>query len=156
MSSKIRKANSIIGLIRRSFSFLDGPLFKKLYTTFVRPHLEYGQAVWSPHLKKHIKALEKVQRRATKLIDGFSRLSYEERLHRLDLPTLAFRRARGDMIELYKNFYVYDKSSLCEAFRPKTERCRGNNLTLQPNFPIDGVRGVQYNSFLLSNISCME
>ena len=47
-SSKVRIANAIVGLIRRSFSFLDGTSFKKLYTTFVRP-LEYAQSVWSPH-----------------------------------------------------------------------------------------------------------
>ena len=45
MAIKIKKANSIVGLIRRSFSYLDCKLFKKLYTTFVRPHLEYAQAV---------------------------------------------------------------------------------------------------------------
>ena len=48
MSGKVRKANAIVGLIRRSFSFLDCKLFKKLYTTFVRPHLEYAQSVWAP------------------------------------------------------------------------------------------------------------
>ena len=62
MSTKIKKANSIVGLIRRSFSYLDCKLFKKLYTTFVRPHLEYAQAVWSRHLIKHINMMEKVQR----------------------------------------------------------------------------------------------
>ena len=40
---KVKKANTIAGLIRRTFSYLDGPLFKKLFTTFIRPHLEYGQ-----------------------------------------------------------------------------------------------------------------
>ena len=39
---KVKKANAITGLIRRTFSYLDGPLFNKLITTFVRPHLEYG------------------------------------------------------------------------------------------------------------------
>ena len=49
ISAKVKKANSIAGLIRRSFSFLDGLLFKQLFTTLVRPHLEYCQSVWSPH-----------------------------------------------------------------------------------------------------------
>ena len=55
-----------MGLIRRSFSYLDCEMFKKRYTTLVRPHLEYAQPVWSPHLRKHIKQLENVQIRATK------------------------------------------------------------------------------------------
>ena len=59
----------------------------------------------SGHLlkKKHITSIENVQRRATKLISGFHDLEYSERLKRLaSLPTLAYRRMRGDMIELYK------------------------------------------------------
>ena len=104
--TKVQKANAIVGLIRRSFSYLDGPLFKKLFTTFVRPHLEYAQAVWSPHLKKHINLLENVQRRATRLIDGYKDLSYPERLESLGLPTLVYRRARGEMIEMYKHYQL--------------------------------------------------
>ena len=46
MSSKIGKANGIMGLIRRTFSYLDQTTFKKIYTSFVRPHLEYAQPVW--------------------------------------------------------------------------------------------------------------
>ena len=98
ISGKVKKANSIMGLIRRSFSYLDCDMFKRLYTTFVRPHLEYAQSVWSPHLIKQINIIENVQIRATKLVDGLSELDYPERLRKLDLPTLVFRRARGDMI----------------------------------------------------------
>ena len=63
-------------------------------------HLEYGQSVWSPRLKKYIDALEKVQMRATKLVDGLADLNYPERLKRLGLPTLVYRRRRGDMIKI--------------------------------------------------------
>ena len=52
ISAKIRVTNAIVGLIRRSFTFLDGIMFKRLYAAFVRPHLEYGQSVW-PHTKTH-------------------------------------------------------------------------------------------------------
>ena len=61
MASKVKKANQIVGLIRRSFTYLDGKSFVKLYTALVRPHLEYAQCVWSPHLKKHQDMLEKVE-----------------------------------------------------------------------------------------------
>ena len=96
ISSKVKKANSIMGLIRRSFSFLDCHLFKKLYITFVR-HLEYAQAVWAPHLMKHTNIIENVQKRATKLVKGISEIPYKERLKKFELPTLVYRRARGDM-----------------------------------------------------------
>ena len=46
--------------------------------------------------------LENVQRRATKSIPGLSSLSYEERLRKIKIPTLAYRRIGGDMIETYK------------------------------------------------------
>jgi hypothetical protein len=55
-----------------------------------------------PYLKKHIDMIENIQRRATKLIPGLSDLSYEDRLRRLRLPSLSYRRSRGDMIEVYK------------------------------------------------------
>ena len=78
MATKIQKANSIMGLIRRTFSFMDGDTFKRLYTSFVRPHLEYANPVWSPHFRKHIKMLENVQIRATKQIDGMQKMEYTE------------------------------------------------------------------------------
>ena len=90
MATKIGKANGIIGLIRRTFSYLDGDTFKKLYTSFVRPLLEYANSVWSPHLRKHIKMLESVQIRVTKLVDGMKSMSYTERLQALNLPTHSY------------------------------------------------------------------
>ena len=88
-----------MGVIRRTFKFLDIKTFRLLYTSLVRPPIEYANQVWNPYLKKHIDILENVQRRATKSIPGLSNLSYEERLHKINIPTLAYRRLRGDMIE---------------------------------------------------------
>jgi hypothetical protein len=46
--------------------------------------------------------IENVQKRATKQIPGMKNLSYEKRLRKFELPTLSYRRLRGDMIEVYK------------------------------------------------------
>ena len=151
IASKVNKANSIVGLIRRSFNYLDGELFKKLYISFVRPHLEYAQSVWQPHLVKYKNILENVQIRATKLVDGFSELPYEERLKKLDLPTLTYRRERGDMIEIYKHMHTYDKDVISQNFRRNTRISRKHNYQLVENKPSDGVRGRQYNSFYFRN-----
>ena len=62
------KANKMLGLIRRSFTFLDGPTVKKLYSSLVRSLLEYGNVIWAPTLKRDQRMFENVQRRATKLI----------------------------------------------------------------------------------------
>ena len=60
ISNKVNLANGIVGLVRRSFSYLDTRSFKKLFCAFVRPHLEYAQSVWAPHLQRQIDAIENV------------------------------------------------------------------------------------------------
>ena len=68
----------------------------------IRPHLEYGNVIWHPYLRKDIEMTERVQHRATRMVPGLSKLSYEDRLRKMDLPTLEYRRSRGDAIEVYK------------------------------------------------------
>ena len=80
----------------------------------MRPHLEYGAPVWSPYVGKLAELVENVQRRATKTIPGFFDLSYPARLQKLKLPTMAYRRIRGDMIQVYKMLNKgYDSSLPC-------------------------------------------
>ena len=100
MQAKISKAHSIMGLIRRSFQYLDYEMFRLLFTALVRPHVEYANAVWSPSLKKDIIAIENVQRRASKYLPGMKDLSYEDRLKIINLPTPIYRRYRGNMTRL--------------------------------------------------------
>ncbi len=88
--------------MRVAFTYIDEEMIKKIITALLRPTLEYAAVVWNPHLKKHIEKLEKVQRAATRWVPSLRDLSYEERLKKLQLPTLTERRERGDMIMLYK------------------------------------------------------
>ena len=64
MTEKVKTANKMLGIIRRSFSNLTPTNLKKLYTAMVRPHLEYCGPVWQPTLKRDIKLIEGVQRRS--------------------------------------------------------------------------------------------
>jgi ribonucleases P/MRP protein subunit RPP40 len=97
----------------------------------VRSHLEYAQTVWSPHKQFNIEQLERVQRRATKIIPGLHKLSYEQRLVRLKLPTLTYRRARGDMIETYKiHKGFYDNDSCPTMPLAVYENTRGHCMKL--------------------------
>ena len=63
-----RKGNQILGLIRRNMTYRDKRLIIPLYISLVRPHLEYYIQSWRPHMRKDIDKLERVQRRATRLI----------------------------------------------------------------------------------------
>ena len=96
----------MVGLIRRSYRYLTADTFLPLYKSLVRIHFDYATSVWSPYLQKHIDLIEGVQRRATKQLPSLKDM---ERLKILELPTLAYRRERADMIEAYKITHgVYD------------------------------------------------
>ena len=99
---KVNKATLIFGALRRAFRYLDKKLFIPLYKKMVRTQLDYASSVWAQYKKKHIDMIENVQKRATKQIPGMKNLPYEERSRKLELPTLSYRRLRGDMIEVYK------------------------------------------------------
>jgi hypothetical protein len=60
----VNKANQLLGLVRRSFTYIDGELMKQLFTSVIRPHLEYSNVVWHPYLRKDIDKLEAVQHAA--------------------------------------------------------------------------------------------
>ena len=107
--------------------YLDKDMFKQLFTSMVRPHLEYAAPVWNPHQKRHIVAIENVQRRGTKLVPGLGHLSYPDRLRALKLPTLAYRRYRGDMIEMFKLTHdLYDRDVVEGFLDLRPSRSRGH------------------------------
>ena len=96
------KANKMVGIIRRTFDYMDEKMLTTLYKTLVRPHLEYANCIWHPPLHKDVQTIEKVQRRATKIVSSLRDLPYEQRLKKLKLPTLAYRRLREDLIPVYR------------------------------------------------------
>ena len=86
------KGNQFLGMIRRNITHKEKSLIVPLYKAIVRPHLEYCIQAWSRYLRKAIDMLEKIQRRATKLIPELRDLRYEERLKECGLTTLETRR----------------------------------------------------------------
>ena len=74
MAHAVMKANQLLGIIRKTFTYMDCNLNRRLYASIVRPHLEYASIVWHPYVKK-----------ATMMVPGLAKMSSEERLRKMDL-----------------------------------------------------------------------
>ena len=125
ISTKVTKANQIVGLIFRTFTFMDKEMFLNLFKSLIKPHLEYATTIWSPIYKKDAIQTENVQRRAIRLVTSLEHVSYPERLKTLGLPTLEYRRDRADMIQVYKilnGIGKVDKDSLFTMSTYQTTR----------------------------------
>ena len=98
----VKKARNLSCLIMRTITHKSKDIMVPLFKAIIRPILEYGNMVWYPYKRKHIDLIESIQRHYTRCIIGMKDLCYEDRIKILKLPSLEYRRFRGDMIEVYK------------------------------------------------------
>ena len=77
---QVNKADNILGMLRRSYTYLDADTLKRRFAVLVRPHFEYSNVAWSPCLIKNKKLIVGVQQQATKLVPEFKDLPYEDKL----------------------------------------------------------------------------
>ena len=144
-SAATKKANQILGLVKKTYTTRDATSISTLYKSMVRPHLEYGNTIWGPFYVGDAKSVEAVQRRATKLIPELRNLPYESRLKALNLPSLVYRRKRGDMIQVYKIMNGMVRVNKDDFFDPsRIEQIRGHNQRIAKN---KATKNVRINSF---------
>ena len=94
------KGMSALRQATRTFKHINIDSFKILYKTYIRPNLEFCISAWCPYMSKDIDVMEKVQRRATRMVPELKHLKYEDRLKKLEIYHLSARRLRGDLIEI--------------------------------------------------------
>ena len=129
IDSITKKASAKCYMILKNFTFRSKDILVPLFKTLIRPILEYANPVWNNNHRKCIDQIENVQRRFTKYIYQVKDLSYEDRLKTLKLPSLEYRRFRGDLIETFKianEFYDRISVETLFDFEP-VSRLRGHN-----------------------------
>ncbi|BHF68997.1 hypothetical protein SprV_0301203800 [Sparganum proliferum] len=128
-----KSAMSVLYLVKRTFSAFDEDCFAKVFRTFVRPQLEFAIQAWRPWTAKDISILERVQRRATKLVAGQGSLPCATRLANLDLFPLSYRQLRGDLIQAFRIIRGQDCSLVPGDFfeLATTTNLRGHQFKLR-------------------------
>ncbi|BHF80154.1 hypothetical protein SprV_0702327800 [Sparganum proliferum] len=147
--TKVTKcAMSVLYLVRRTFSAFDEDCFAKVFRTFLRPKLEFAIQAWRPWTAKDLSILERVQRRATKLVTGQDSLPYATRLANPDLFPLSYRQLRGDLIQTFRIIRGQDCSLVPGDFLElaTTTNLRGHPFKLR----VTGDR-LDTRNFLFSN-----
>ena len=121
-----KTANRVLGFIASNFRYKNKELILPLYKSLVRPHLEHAVQLWSPNLRRDIDKIEKIQRKATKMIPEIRNHSY-----RLDLISLVQRRLLGQLIEVFKYLNEFTTASTRGLFEyDLNDRTRNNGENL--------------------------
>jgi len=160
ITSICNKARQRAALILKCFTSRKPKLLTRVFTTFVRPTLEYASCVWSPCNSHFINMIESVQRNFTKKLSGMKNLSYSDRLSVLAIDSLEKRRLKSDLCMYYKILNAHIDLNVKDYFLFARTTCtRGHNFKLvKPicctNFHLNqfGIRCVNVWNALSSNI----
>jgi hypothetical protein len=157
IASKVKRANQALGIIKRTFTYMDKDIILPLYKTYIRPHLEYASVIWSPTYQKDIIAIEQVQRRATCLVPGLKHLSYEDRLRTLGLPTLMYRRERADILQVFKILHKYEEVNIKISLTLSQNRStRGHTLKLDKVHQLSRFSQNRFSNRVINNWNSLD
>ena len=131
-SKAARTAQAVLGQLSRAFHFRDRHVFVQLYKQYVRPHLEFSCQAWAPWSAADIDILEKVQKRAIRMVSGLRSQEYEERLGELELTTLKERRHQADMAMVHRILTGKDNVDPAEWFSLASGNGRVTRLAADP------------------------
>jgi hypothetical protein len=129
-------AMGVLKQLAKNFHYRDKKIFLKLYTQYVRPHVEFATPAWSPWLNTDIQLIEKVQEKAVGMISGLKGANYAEKCKELDIETLEERREINDMAQVYKLMSGKDKITrvnLLKHIPAGRTRLAADPLNLRPD-----------------------
>lgn len=148
--SVVNRCNKLIGLVKRTFQYMNKDLFLQLYKSLIRSIIDYGIIVWYPITKKNIQLIENIQRRATRIVPELKGLTYDHRIRELNLPTLLYRRQRYDLIQIFKIINRIDDIDSSKFFTFNDNITRGHIFRLEKKHVNKSLRS---NSFPLRCIN---
>ena len=130
----VRKANQIVGMIRRTYEDRSKNNLVPLYKSLVRPHLEYCVQAWRPYLQQDINNIEGVQRRMTKMMREVEEEEYEQRMKTTKLMSLEMRRLKSDLIEVYTIMHNLEGLKREDFFPLRSAGRRGHQYTITKQY----------------------
>ena len=162
LATATKKANHMLGVIKRTYKTDDANTMATLYKAMVRHYLEYGNAIWGPCYMGpcymgDLKLVEGVQRRATKLISELYNMPYEDRLRKLNLTSMEYRRMRGDMIQCFKIMNGLVPLTATELFAPiPAGSIRGHNERVLRQRAHKSVRAKSFSQRTISSWNTLQ
>jgi len=128
-----KSAHAVLSQVRRATTIRDSHTFPTIYKSFIRPLLETAAPVWNPTKREDVNRIEKVQKRALRMISDLGSLSYEDRLKTLGIQSLEDRRRRGDAIEAFKTLNGFNNVDPREWFSFVQDRHEKNTRSFAEN-----------------------
>ncbi len=135
----VKKSQRTAGLIIRTLRSKKLLVYRKAFISLIRPKLDYATQIWSPSTVRDVNVIENVQRAFTRRAFfkcGLNRMSYPNRLKKLNLPTLESRRIKSDLIMVYKIVNRLVDFPEENIFRRISRASRGHSHKLQSILPV--------------------